>query len=121
MSTRAPTALALCTLSSVALAAAPEELRLYPDPSGRVRPSVWNMKHEERDGRMYLNGDRVAAPWAGIVFVPAERTCEVSCRAPGCERTKQEFQTPAATDQPFDIGAIKLAPISANDDQVRAM
>ena len=68
---------------------------------------------------MNLNfGKSILTDTAGrftIRCVPADRTCEVSCRAPGYERTKQEFETPAATGQPFDLGTIRLVSNSAND------
>jgi len=50
-----------------------------------------------------------------IRCVPAERTCEIRCRTPGYEQTKQQFQTPAAAGRPFDVGTIKLTPKSAQE------
>ena len=38
-----------------------------------LRFRVWSMTQETRDGRIVLNVDNQAKPWAGIIFEPAEK------------------------------------------------
>jgi len=50
-----------------------EEIKLFPAPAARVTFRTWNMNRELHEGRILLNTDHKAAPWAGMIFQPKEK------------------------------------------------
>ncbi|MHC4519779.1 MAG: hypothetical protein ACYTAS_14420 [Planctomycetota bacterium] len=87
------------------------------EPVERALVSSWLKGPEGTWGMNLHASERVLTDRSGrftIFPVPAGRTCEISARAIDHDKVKKEFQTPADTAQPFDIGTIKLAPKSAD-------